>query len=99
MDPKGMMSKGKSIVGPKGVVACWETNNGDDEQEEQPIIGLLEGLESCVEQCREWRSEWKASNQEMESKYENCKAKVGAFLSKSPRIGIIEYEECRLRNT
>jgi hypothetical protein len=56
-------------------------------------------LESCVKQWREWRAEWKASNQEMESKYENCKAKVGAFLSKSPRIRIIKYEECRLRNT
>ena len=74
-----MMSKGKSIVGPKGVVACWETNNGDDEQEEQPIIGLLEGLESCVEQFRGQRVERKA-NQEIERQYESCMAILGRFF-------------------
>ena len=75
-----MTSEGESIEGLFGV-AVWRKNNLRDVEEgqegahyEAPSV-----LESCVEQCRYWTAEWKASNQEMESKFENCKAKVGFF--------------------
>ena len=54
-------------------------NHGDDEQEEEPITGLLEGLESCVKQFRGQRAERKA-NQEIERKNESCMAILGRFV-------------------
>ena len=45
----------------------------------ESIMGLLEGLESCVEQFRGQRVERKA-NQEIERQYESCMAILGRFF-------------------